>query len=61
MADWCVVSKTGQVVFCFSFTGEGKPDLKVYYEHPELYNAVLERDTPPSAVEVYRKHWCKSP
>lgn len=51
--DWYVVSKTGQVVA--SLLSAGKPDLSVYYEHPELYDVTT---TPSlSALVVYRKFW----
>lgn len=57
LTEWFVVSKTGQVVGSFFFTVEGKPDLSVYYEHPEMYDAVTDPD--PVRVNEYRKTWMK--
>ena len=57
--EWFVVTKTGQVVASFMFTAEGKPDLSVYYEHPELYDTVLDPD--PKRVKEYRETWMRFP
>lgn len=52
-SEWYVITKTGQVVA--SVSSVEKPDLSVFYEHPELYDAVL--NPPQTALESFYFYW----